>query len=459
MTLFLKPLFFNTLLLTLLLAASYEHQTYAQSMTGRADTIKYTLSRAIETGLKASNELKISQSRLKASEARLTEQTSYMLPQLRFLAGYTRLSDIPPFEVTLPIPNLPVRSIRLSDVILNNYNLRLSFQQPLFTGFRLSSLRSSASENLSATEAEYSRDVNETAFKIHSAFWMLYRAEEMIKYINESLKQSQVHLNDTRQFLENGLITKNDLLKLEVQYSNIRLQQIEAQNSLEIARAAFNQALGLPISEITGILTDSISVSDYRASYEQLLGEAREGRNELKALAWRTQAGRSAVKAARSGWYPQISLGGNLYYNRPNQRIQPARDKFYDTWDIGVTLSWDIWNWGQTSSQAAQAEQTLLQSETALKQMNEAIEIEVYQNFLTLKRSEERIEVSRMALEQARENLRIINQKYQEQLATSTDIIDAEASVLQASTGYSTALVDYQIARVRLEKSAGRKIY
>jgi outer membrane protein TolC len=271
-------------------------------------------------------------------------------------------------------------------------------------------------------------------------------------------------LEDTRNNLKNGLVTQNDVLKLEVQYSNTKLQQIEAQNNLDVARVAFNQAVGLTLDAKTEVEVKDINAdfSSYNSSayrFDDIIKEAKSNREELKSMQYRYEASKEALSAARSGWMPSVFFNANYYYNRPNNRYQPPLDQFKDTWDLGVTLSWDIWNWGYTSSQTRQAAETSLQTQTSLAQINDAVDLEVYSNFLTYQRSAEKILVSRQAVDQAKENYRIINDKYNVQLATSTDLIDAEIAVLQAQTNLNNALVDYEIAKVRLDKSIGRRIY
>ncbi|MCU7492701.1 MAG: TolC family protein [Ignavibacteria bacterium] len=421
-----------------------------------AQAQKLSLQQSIELGLKNSKDLRISQSKATTAESKVTEANSQLLPQLKFAAGYTRLSSVPPFQVSIPGAPFP---IKISDVILNNYNIRFSLQQPLFTGLRLTSLKSAAELNSKAAETDYSKDVNEASFKIQSSFWQLYKAEEMLNLLNETLLQNERHLQDTKNNLENGLVTQNDVLKLEVVYSNTKLQQIEAQNNLDIAKMSFNQALGLPLNSQTAIDAGTIDTSITGYRFEDILKEAKENRGELKSMEYRLEASGEGIRAARSGWFPSVYLSANYYYNRPNQRYQPPIDVFKNTWDLGVTLNWDIWNWGLTSSQTSQAEETRVQAEASLSQLNDAVELEVYSNYLTYERSSEKISVSRQSVLQAKENYRIINDKYNAQLATSTDLIDAETAVLQAETNYNNALVDYEIAKIRLEKSLGRRIY
>ena len=421
-----------------------------------AQSQKLTLKQSLAIGLKNSKELKISKSKVISADAKVTEADSHLLPQLEFAANYTRLSNIPPFEVSLPIFKNP---IQISPVILNNYNLKLTLQQPIFTGFRLISLKSVAKLNYKADELEFSKDRNAVAFNIESAFWNYYKAEQFKKLISENLNQIKQHLNDTKNFLANGLATKNDLLKLEVEYSNTKLKNIEAENNLDIARTAFNKAIGVPLEQQTEIVSENIEVKRVEYNFSDLKKEAMDNRDELKSLKFRVKASNKGITAAKSNWFPSIYLTGNYYYSKPNQRIIPAVNEFKDTWDVGVSLSWEIFTWGARSSKVTEAEQNKVQAETSLAQLNDAVEIEVYQNYLTLKRSYEKVMVSKLTVKQASENYRMIKEKYNTQVASSTDLIDAETSLLQAKTNYNNSLVDYEIAKVKLEKSVGRKIY
>ncbi len=416
-----------------------------------------TLKESLEIGLQNSKDLKISKSRMNYSDAKLSEINSQFLPQVKLLGNYTRLSDnIPAFEFSSPF--LP-GTMRISEPLYNNYTFKLGFAQPLFTGFKLLSSRNAAKYNVQASESDYSREENETAFNIYNAYWNYYKASEVKDVIELTLQQINNHLKDTRNFYDQGLVANNDLLKLEVQYSNTQLMLIEAENNLKIAGIAFNKALGLELDSKTKVAASEKSL-DY-ASYDlqEILNEAFNNRQELKTLSYRVEGSKEGVSAAQSNWFPSIYLTGNYYYSNPNPRFQPAKDEFNYNWDVGVTLSWDVWNWGLTSSQVSQAEETKIQLETNYDQLKENVQMEVHSNFLNLNKTEEKVKVNKIALEQASENYRITAEKYNLQLATSTDLIDAETLKLQAETNLKTAEVDYQIAKARLEKSIGRRIY
>lgn len=421
-----------------------------------AQEFKLSLEESIETGLKNSKELSLIESKSRYTEAKITEINSQMLPQLKFFASYTRLSEVQPFQVITPFSPIP---IKIQDAILDNYNLKLSLYQPLFTGFRLSSLKSASQSNLKAIEFEYDAKVNEYAYKIHEAFWSYYNAGQMVDLIRDHLKAVKQHLTDTENFMENGLATMNDVLKLEVQYSNMALRLIEAENNFDIARINFNRIIGYDLNSNTILDLNMITSTTQEFDVEELIEEAQLNRDEIKSAEQKMIAADNGIAAANSGWFPSVYLFGNAYYSRPNQRILPAKDEFKESWDAGITLSWDIWNWGYTSSQTKQANETKLQTELTLLQLKDAIELEVRTEYLNFIKSQKSVEVAQNKVEQAEENYRLTLDKYNYQLATSTDLIDAQTYEQEASRQLITSLINYELSKLRLNKSVGRKLY
>ena len=425
-------------------------------LSGNSFTQVLTLKESIELGLKNSKELKIAQSKVNSADAHVTEMGSQMLPQLKFDASYTRLSEITPFQISVPFYPTPVV---ISQPVLNNYQFKLSLQQPLFTGFRLSSLKSAARYNYEATNYEYESSINEYAYKIQEAFFNLYNAQKINELVNEQLLSINQNVEDTKNFLDNGLVSINDLLKLEVQQSNIELKLIEAKNNLNIARMNFNRVIGVKLNSNTEITLDNLTAGLSSYSPDEIITEAKSNRNELKALEQKVAMTDEGITSAKSTWFPNIYLFSDFYYAHPNQRIQPNKARFDDTWDVGVALNWSLWDWGNTSSKSTQAEELKIQTETSLSQLQEAVEIEVYQAYLNYIKSDEKITVSKKAVDQAQENYRITKEKYDVQLATSSELVDAQVYLLQAQTTLTNSLVEFQLAKAKLDKAIGRKIY
>jgi outer membrane protein len=422
------------------------------SFTLSQDVRTLTLDESLKIGLENSHQLNVSRLRVESSEARWSEINAARLPSLRFNAVYTRLSPIDPFNIETPFGNF-----ELSPNIVNTYNFRLTLQQPLFTGFRLSSSSNIAEYNYLAQEEEFNADREDLILNIKTAYWNVFKANRVKAVVDENVEQIKAHLNDVQNLFNEGMATRNDVLKVQVQLAEAELRQIDAVNQVRLSRVNLSNIIGIPLSTNIEIQKDiKPSIIELR-DINELVENAFNRRPELKNLDYRIKAGESSITLARSGWYPQLFVMGNYNYAQPNQRIFPLEERFKDTWDVSVALSWDIWNWGTTSSQTSQAKYMLEQVKESYESVKDAITLEITQNYLNLLQGKEKIFVAENSISQAEENYRVTNEKFRNGLVLSSELLDAEVLLLQANTNYIQALVDYELAKARLEKSSGMR--
>jgi outer membrane protein TolC len=128
-------------------------------------------------------------------------------------------------------------------------------------------------------------------------------------------------------------------------------------------------------------------------------------------------------------------------------------------WNVGVTLKWDIWDWGKRSAKVTQAEQGVFQTKLLIEQVKEAVKLEVYKNYLQLESEQAKIRVSRLAVKASEENYRVIKNRYDQHSARVTDVIDAQTELLSAQTALENATADYKVAEAALNKSIGKQIH
>lgn len=430
-------------------------------LAARAQRRPLSLDEAVAAGLEASPALHASRMKAESSAAKARELAAARLPSFRLGAGYTRLSEVPPFEVTLPVSPNP---IVVSENYFNNWSLRLSVQQPVFTGFRLESGSESARMLERSAGQDLEKDRSEFIFAVKSAYWGVARAQAFQAVVEEAIEQVRIHLKDVQAFFDQGLLTKNEVLRTELQLSNAELLAIDARNAHEVARTSLNTLIGLPIETALELTTSVESLAsrapdegagEDAAAARSLVDRALAARPELKSAEFRIKASEAGLKAARAGFYPQVSLAGNVYGLRPNPRIMPSRDVFYGTWDIGVAVSFDVWNWGQTKSQAEQAKAQLAQARDARKLLEDQAVLDVTQSRLALAQARDKIKVAAVAVGQAQENLRIIREMFRQGVALNADVMDAEVFLLQAKLARTQAAIDLALAQARLEKALG----
>jgi len=200
-----------------------------------------TLDDCIHLGMEYSPAIHSSQMKEKAAKAQVSEINSARLPNISFSAGYTRLSDIDPYVFQLSetqtytvYPNIP-----------DNYSAELNITQPLFTGFCLENASAAASQEAKAAKYDYESSINNTELQITTAYWNLVEAHEYQLIINEEVRRQEMHLTDVKNLFDQGMATRNDVLRVEVQHSNALLKQIDADNAFKLARINLENTVGV----------------------------------------------------------------------------------------------------------------------------------------------------------------------------------------------------------------------
>lgn len=414
------------------------------------DKLSLTLDRAIEIGLQNSKLLHSSLMKVKGAEAKVKEVSALRLPSLKLNAGYRKLSEVDPFIITTPFGSFPI-----APGIFDNYSVQLSVFQPLFTGFRLAGNVNLNEELSKATTEEYNKDKSELMFNIKNSYWGVFKAIQFKKVMDETVEQIKAHVEDAKNLEKAGMLTRNDILKIEVQLSNAIYQQLEAENAVKLTMTALNNVMGIPLNTQIEIASD-VNLNQYKSDeLSKLVDAAINNRPEIKAADSRVKASEAGVTLAKSSWYPQLSLYANYYYSKPNQRILPTQNRFDGTWDAGINLSMNVWDWLTTKHQTDQAEAQLAQAVDGMGLIKDGITLEVTQNYLSLTQTNKKIEIAKLIVSQAEENMRVTSQKFKNGLATSSDLIDAETALISAKTNFTTSIVDHELAKAKLEKSLG----
>lgn len=432
------------LFLALLLAVSFT--------LSAQEKMKLTVDEAVNLGLTNSKTLHTSHLKVTVTESKIKEANAGRWFNVKFTAAYRRLSAVDPFAITMP----GIGTMEISPNLLNTYITQLTLTQPLFTGFKILSGIEMAEYNSAATKEDYNKDKSELIYNIRNAYWNLFKAQSMKKVLDDNVAQVQAHVNDAKNLMKAGMMTNNDVLKLEVQLSDIMLKQADAENGVKLAMIALNNILSIPLMTDVEIASGVNLVSTDYKSLNELTGSAMEARPELKAMEQRIRMGEANIKMAQSGWYPQIAFVADYNYSRPNTRIFPTKDEFKGTWDLGLNLSLNIWDWLTTAHQTDQAEATLAQAVDSKQVLKDGITLEVTQSYLSLNVSAQKIKITELAVKQATENNRIVSEKFKSGMALSSDVIDSEVALLTAKTNYTNSVVDYELAKAKLDKSIGK---
>lgn len=389
-----------------------------------------------------------------AAQAGVREARAARLPSVGLSARYARLSDIPDPIVNVPMPG-GVQSVQIAPVILDQYGLNASVHAPLFTGFRLQNVENAASSLAAAALHDIDATREEVSFAAESAYWAVFGARRAVETIRETVQLVEVHYKDVEQLREAGLMTQNDVLGVEVRLSEARLRLAVAEHRAKLAAATLADLVALPTGTTIALVDTPSTNTQVLPPVDTLQTVALRQRPEIQALDQRVNATNLRVDVARGERYPTVALGAEYTYARPNQRIFPAKDRWDDTWMVGVGMEWTVWNWGGTNARVGKAKAEARRITEQRRGMIDGIRLGVLSTYLGVVEVDRRLSLADVTVTQAREHEQGLRERFRAGDATSTQVLDAEVALEQARQTRTQALVDREIAWARLERAVG----
>ncbi len=405
----------------------------------------FTLKHAVETALKANISLKISKEEANAALAVEKKQKTKFLPTFNATYQYEYIDE----EATM------------GTIVAGSqeeYTLISKVTQPIFTGFSLLNQYKIAKLGLDAAKINEKLKRLEIIFEAKKIFFSLLKAEKFLKISQDTVTQITAQKEVAKNFYEVGMTPLNDLLQAKVELANARQELISAQNNLEITKSNFNVLLRRPINESVE-LEDVLSYTTFGHDIDYCFKMANKNRLELKIADLEIEIAEKKVKLAQKDYYPSINLEGS-YFKRGTEWDVDGGDYIYDPegWSITAVASWDFWEWGRSIYEVKEKQSRLSQAQYQKTEILDNIRIEVKQAYLNTLESEKNITTVKKAIEQAKENFRINKERYKEQIATSTDVLDAQTLLSRTMTNYYKALYDFKIAKASIYKAIGQEV-
>jgi outer membrane protein TolC len=419
----------------------------------RAQTraLTLTLDEAIARGTANSMRLAELQARGEAAAAVEDRRGADKLPVTSLLGGYTRTNHVDQFILAQIGQGIRV----LYPDVPDNYFARLDLQWPIYTGGRTDALeraaraeREAAGEDLAAARADL-------RLEITRAFWALVTARDTAVVLGRSLDSIDSHVRDLRNRLQQGLIPPNDVLTADAQLARERLLAIEADTASAVAEADLQRLLGLDATQTIQPRAALEEPAAAQPALTALLESAKSGRAERRALVDRAEAAEARIDAAAASAKPQLSVLGGYDYARPNPRIFPRADEWEDSWDLSLNVSWAFWDSGRSRADRAEATANASAVKARLSDLDRQIAFEVRQRQLELDASRAAVPVANAGVRAAVEARRVLGERFNAGVATSTEVLDAQTDVLQAELQLTRALANVRLAEARLERAIG----
>lgn len=408
-----------------------------------------TLDQAIDAALAYSPTVSQSKDSLEQAKSSRWQAASGFLPALDTNYSYKKTQN--PVTVNTPYGSFTTAAD-------NTYVWSTSLTQPIFTGFRLTSTYKLSDLGVDVARLNLELSILDLAVNVKDAYFAYLVSIKGKAVADQAVTQLTSHLKNAKDFHEVGILPINDVLKVEVELSNAQQDAVKAANNVAISRAQLNTLLGLNVDsalEVEDILSNYEPV-DFQ--YKTVRDMARDDRPELKSVKLQIQQADWSVTKAQSDYYPQVGVVGSYDFTGENWDFGPS--EYYDTtgWTISAQASLNIFSWGSTTAEVNKARCDVRIAEKALKNLRDQVDLQVKETYLYMLEAEKNIVTAKTAVTQAKENYRITNERYKEQLTTNTELLDAQTLLTQAQNNYYTAQGTYNIAKARLLRAMGRGV-
>jgi outer membrane protein TolC len=409
-----------------------------------------TLGQAVDMALAANPEVSAKRWEAEAAEARRGQVFAERLPSIGVVGTYMRHLDE---QRILPVrqpgdPAILSRDIISEDVVLS---------MPLFTGGRLVNRVKAAELMRDAAGHRLVRSREELVFDVSSVFFSILAQERVVGSLEFSRQTMKKHLERVEALVAARKAAGVDRLRTEVRLADIEQKLLYERNLLAVQRRALANLAGYEPG-LQGIelreepeMFDESDVPDF----ETALATAWKKRGDYMAARCELEADARNVDAARASRWPVLSLQGAYGGRWAAGTTVGAGDEFGDAGRIGIGFEMPLFEGGGIGAKIRESRADLAAARERLRGMELGVRLEIETALLGVSSSLERAEALRKSIEQAKESLRIEQQKYDLGMGAIVDVLDAQAALLETETTYYQVQAGFRTALARLKLAMG----
>jgi len=419
------------------------------AMPAGAQDKTLTLDEAIKLGIQNSKVLKLSQSKIDQAVSQYNQAKDQVLPTGKASFAYNR-AEIPANLLQLG----PDQKINLPSSA-NAYLGIVSLNETIFAGGKLKYAQQSTDLLTKVAKLDADKDKDEIVYNVISSYYNLYKVLQSLKVVKQNLNSIDQQIHQSQRFFEQGIVTKNDVLRFQLQRANIQLNQIDLESNRKVINYDLNILLGLP--ETTNLTIEQITEADHQVGpVSSYIDTAYANRQEVKQLVLQSKVAETNIKSIHANQSPTVAASFGGYYVDVAANPLPKSGNYITPVTLGVTLSWNfstLWtNKNKLAEAHIQADQVTINQGI----LGDNIRTEVNRSYQNYEEAVEKIKLLQTSIDQAGENDKILESKYKSNVSSATDRVDAETLLYQAQINLELAKADAGLAYYTLLKSTGK---
>jgi len=410
-------------------------------------TVDLNLPKTVQMALDYNRDIKNSQYALKKAEYAINQAQAGKKPTVdyNFGAQRSRATDAATYSRAASL-------MGSANSISNAFSNGISVNIPLYTGGLVEGKIDVAKLGKTNAQEEILRVEQATKYSAIEGYYGLLAYQELQGVYHEAVDNLQGHLDNVQAQYNVGTKAKVDVLSSDVSLANAKTTAITADNNVAIAESNLNNILGLPLETKLNLADHQLPFDTYNISLQEAMDYAMKYRPEVLQAAIAVQEAERSIDIADAGNKPTVAItGGNDWADN----TFPGIDANKRSWKVAAGVTYNFYDGGATKAKVAQAKQDLLVARETEQKTRESVQLQVKQAYLNIRSAAQKVEETQTVVDQARENYRIQNIRYQAGVGINLDVLDAQLSLNQAQVNHIQALYDYNVGIAKLEQVMG----
>ncbi|WP_228433472.1 TolC family protein [Chryseobacterium arthrosphaerae] len=409
-----------------------------------------SLEQAIEIGLKNNKNIQISHLKQEMSVTKEKDLKMEKLPDIEFHTSYTQVTNL--YQHQDGVFNKATKY----DAINGMYDFTLSASIPLYMGGKIRNTEKKAAIDTEISALKTHLDERQLKMEIITAFLQIHHLKEQQNLINDKMKEDSVNIRQVKTLKANGVVTVNEVLRTSLQLSNHTMSRTELDNDIQIAEHKLKTILSLPENQEMHVSTEDLISDQTAIPYIDELTETALRKNESVEITHKNLSLKELdQKITKADYLPKITAGGEYFLKYPNMMFFPPEPYAYRLGMIGMNLTYPIENLYKNKYRMQEARENINLAQLQIEENEEKIRHNVYEAYKKFEETGEKVKIAEEAINQAKENYRIVKTKYANKLSLITELIDADNTYLEAESNLISVKINRQLKYYQLQYTIG----
>ncbi|GAA3763515.1 TolC family protein [Flavobacterium ginsengiterrae] len=391
-----------------------------------------------------------SQMDITLSEQNIKERKELRLPDVQLNGMYSRITNITEFkgdgflsgkEVTKAIPEI--------------YEVNSTFKMPIYVGNKINNAIKIANDESEIAKIKSEKTENDIELQVVANYLAIYKMMELQKIFEENIKEEKSRLKEVQSMQKHGTVTKNEVIRAELQLSDRELNALTNSKNIKIALHDLKTLIQFPENEEIAIdTTSNLDEMNGLDPYDFYLNKAMQN-EEMRIASQELKISKTELQLVKGNYLPSVNFFGNYGFYYPNYKFFPPNPYLYTLGQVGIEARFDLSALYKNKTKVAKANTKIDMQKMQTEIVKDEIQDQLFKEHTQYQEILEKFVVVDKALDLAEENYRIVKLKYLNQLVLITEMVDADNALLQAKYNKISTHLDAVLKHYELMHTAG----